>query len=799
MLKPGALVLLLAVAASQVELYRSVTVIGSGEVDLSTCPLFIYGRNYSTMHISYNNSILSLCSGGANPDCLLITDSQGDRVSLDIRQDVENIETNPASEFKDIESNLTCWVEAHLQNETNGTHLDISFYKFGLQAGVKFQSKSLFNQDFVNLTIVISNITNIRGGNMKRSLLTKGQSLDLSSCRVPGEPPGAVFYRNTEHEMTDTCSKLLCNSDVTVSNVSTCSSDEYCLHGSGCTPRPDVCSVTGSHVIDRAGSGSSIKNQCAYTLLNHSGSFDLHVLAVFRERRRRDVLFLDHLIVHLPEDNVTMYLEQGGRVQVQVDGPALQLNATAQVLHGLELSKDQTGVTARVQALNITIFFDGNTAHLAGIPDAVEGLCHNPNLTAAKSHLYSFPGCETVYEDDPLTINCTIATEHCRHLKEAPFTSCHDFVNPDPYIDACVETMCSYPEVDGHVCNFLEAYGKACSLRMAPVEDWRPMDDCPAHPQLPCLDQYCSHHEFCEDQDGEALCLCRAIFAANVSADTLGSQTVCTEGSASISLVGCLLQDKDIDYAELHLMDKRCRGRMDDQTHIVTFDFDLDDPCGAEISTNGNQLLYTNTIMTKNSSDSIIFRHNPVALNFSCSYDHPEVETVGFRIKDSSVMLNITSSVWNYTLSMNTYTDSGLTELIKPDSEIELNQKVWVGVETEGLDSDALAIVIDSCWATGERATNASVKYDLIRNGCQDDDTVELANNGVGTSNHFSFKMFQFSGNDEVFLHCEVKLCVLQESSCAKTCAKGRRRRTARRRYADAARISMALAKLYYP
>ena len=42
-----------------------------------------------------------------------------------------------------------------------------------------------------------------------------------------------------------------------------------------------------------------------------------------------------------------------------------------------------------------------------------------------------------------------------------------------------------------------------------------------------------------------------------------------------------------------------------------------------------------------------------------------------------------------------------------------------------------------------------------------------MVGNGVGTSNYFSFKMFQFSGEDaDLYLHCEVKLCPTQSGSC---------------------------------
>ena len=60
---------------------------------------------------------------------------------------------------------------------------------------------------------------------------------------------------------------------------------------------------------------------------------------------------------------------------LQVEGQTLNLNSTAQVVHGVKLSKDQTGVTAELLASNVKVFFDGNTAHVSGTePYILSGL-----------------------------------------------------------------------------------------------------------------------------------------------------------------------------------------------------------------------------------------------------------------------------------------------------------------------------------------------------------------------------------------------------------------------------------------
>ncbi|KAK5936252.1 hypothetical protein CgunFtcFv8_027625 [Champsocephalus gunnari] len=118
-------------------------------------------------------------------------------------------------------------------------------------------------------------------------------------------------------------------------------------------------------------------------------------MAGFGERRRTDALFLDRLILSLPE--VTINLEQGGRVLV--DEQTLTLSSIAQQRSGAEFSVDKSVVTVGLPSYNMTILFDGSTAHVAGHFEAVEGLCGSPSdssrttsLAAEKSASSSLPG-----------------------------------------------------------------------------------------------------------------------------------------------------------------------------------------------------------------------------------------------------------------------------------------------------------------------------------------------------------------------------------------------------------------------
>ncbi|KAK5847444.1 hypothetical protein PBY51_016568 [Eleginops maclovinus] len=476
-----------------------------------------------------------------------------------------------------------------------------------------------------------------------------------------------------------------------------------------------------------------------------------------------------------------------------VDEQTLTLSSVAQQHNGVQLSMKQNTTTVELPSYNMTIFFDGNTAHVAGQIEAMQGLCGSPSdssknttLTAEMSSSYSPPGCETQHQGTvDNSINCTIATDHCNLMRQPPFSACHSHTDPEPYISACTHTLCRYPSVDGVDCQFLEAYAQSCSLiANVTLEDWRSTTSCS---DVPLCQQPCSAHEFCGEKHWRGRCLCRAVFASKYKpTNSLGEPAICRQNSASVTLAGCLLEDKGIDYSVLHLNDPSCKGQMDYQSHMVTFSFNSSNLCGTEVEKNSSLVLYKNTIMTRNMSQhSVITRHDQVQIDFSCLYTEPDVKSFSFRIRDSSVLQNMVSGVWNYTVQMTAYADPTLTYVVHPDTEIRLNQRVWLQLKTRGLDANKVSIVTDSCWATSQLSPNDSQRYELIVNGCPNanDKTVKLSGNGEGTSNVFSFNMFEFTGGKrEIFLHCKLELCVKMGNSCAPTCGRNssaRRRRRA--------------------
>ncbi|XP_054642279.1 uncharacterized protein LOC129187269 [Dunckerocampus dactyliophorus] len=611
-----------------------------------------------------------------------------------------------------------------------------------------------------------------------------GVITDMSGCRLSG----SVYMTNTTVSDPDICSTVTCNVNGVATAVSECPPMHHC-RGNGSCAFDAMCTLTASTVIDFVGRAHTVSDRCGYTLMKSEAVPDVRIQGVFRERHHKDVSFLDHVILHLDSQDVQMKLLQGGRVEINDRLQALDTTATT--VHGVELSKDQSGVTAKLSQSNytLTVFFDGNMVqiHLKGDNEAaVHGLCGNSSVDFSKERVseHSITGCETQHKDgENSMMDCNSTTEWCQLMWQDPFTQCHVHIDPEPFISACISHLCRSPAVDGLKCHFMEAYTRACRQQgNVTVEDWRSTTECAAGPEALCRDKFCSDHEFCGmSYDGEAHCLCRALFASDYRAkDKFGEPAVCNHSSASVNMYCCLLLEKGIDYTRLHLNDESCKGDIDDKTHMVSFNFDRDRTCGAIIKANSSKITYKNVIMTPNIS-SVVTRYRNVHMDFSCHFDQPDLDGLAIKIKDSPVIKHFTSGEWDYTLTMTAYTNPGRTRPVQSSTGVLLNEKIWVEVKAYGLEGNAISVVTESCWATDQLSSNGSVRYDLITAGCPNpaDSTIHMEGNGQGTSNYFSFNMFKFLGSEisEIFLHCRVDLCVQQGNSCIQVCNQPARRR----------------------
>ena len=69
-----------------------------------------------------------------------------------------------------------------------------------------------------------------------------------------------------------------------------------------------------------------------------------------------------------------------------------------------------------------------------------------------------------------------------------------------------------------------------------------------------------------------------------------------------------------------------------------------------------------------------------------------------------------------YRVRMIPYEDAGFSRAFSGMVNVVVNQRMYVAVNVEGVDSRQIAVVMDSCWATPVNQADYHIRWDLIRN-----------------------------------------------------------------------------------
>ncbi|XP_061564126.1 IgGFc-binding protein-like [Cololabis saira] len=453
--------------------------------DISSCPINYYGVVYDTLYVSTANGLVYFNFNGYYKlqttkmlprsfyDRMDATYGPGN-VTFQISPRDVAIENKVRNTIPTLEGNMSCSVQTSYVSE-NGALITLFLVQYGTRTvlGIQTNSTNLrsyyYIAPYVNGEAEIS--ISVSGGS---DMNFKVNFMDISGCRTEA---GDFISPGGEEDDDETCVTYSCSSD-SVLKVEGCAENQHCDGDGTCTPN-NICTLTGPTVINVHGHVTSVEDRCTYTLMSDNQLFShFEVLASYQDRRRTDVSFLDS--VTLKNTGVEVLLEQGGRVKV--NGSLVSLNSSLQDFAGVELCKTQAGVTAKLQLddwREVTVFFDGNTAQLqtlGGDYYPPGGLCGDSNTSSSIQTNSS--SCQTHPETSDQTVHCPTMSQRCSVLMEEPFTSCHGSVTPEPYITACSDTMCNYPDEDGLLCQFLEAYARACSLVNIQLGEWRSNQHC---------------------------------------------------------------------------------------------------------------------------------------------------------------------------------------------------------------------------------------------------------------------------------------------------------------------------------
>ncbi|XP_069011698.1 alpha-tectorin-like [Embiotoca jacksoni] len=642
-----------------------------------------------------------------------------------------------------------------------------------------------------------------------------------TSC-VPVESCGCLydgFYYNADESFwTEGCSfRCECHAanDLRCSPAS-CTPAQQCTVREGqlgCFDTMSTCTVWGDpHYITFDGALAHFQGTCSYIMTesvsHRTNETQFSVVATNNHRGNNRVSFVSAVDIDLLNELEHVRVRIGPNKRVMVNGRKVSLPTAAGTL--AQVMKQGTYIV--VNATDFIVQFDGRSTLLIRISqnrqNRVKGMCGNSNGDSADDKVFpngtlvrndnhfgnswkaptSQPGCGSTDEDGDGLTDCPFMEEFselCSVITNSsgPFSACHLHSDPQPFFSSCVYDLCLYTPANGMLCSAVSAYERTCSVLGLNIPEWRSALQCAESD--PCEELNCSEHEWCGEKDGVYGCFCDE-HHHRPNNESYDSSISCMSSSGTMSVSRCQLFEAGFHSSALHLREDSCNGTLQDGRLVFNFNDD-DHLCGTVLRSNGTHFMYENTIQSHvDTHGGLIHRQKSIHLRFCCEYPLTQALSmaVGINPIESIVRRKLPAGHGQYHTRMIAYQDAGFHFPLTSDRnlEIEIDQRLYMEVRTEGVDPHQISTILDSCWATPVNIASHPVRWDLLIAECPNpaDGTVKLVQNGISTVARFSFQMFTFTNFSSLYLHCQVHLCLLRHDNCTAQCYPGYHRRVAR-------------------
>ncbi|XP_012680054.3 alpha-tectorin-like, partial [Clupea harengus] len=579
----------------------------------------------------------------------------------------------------------------------------------------------------------------------------------------------------------------------------------------GCYSPLSTCTVWGDpHYLTFDGALAHFQGTCAYEITHSCGNVNRDALAfrvVAANSHRGNFIsaFVSTVDVWLSRGGVQSHITIGQNRRVKVDGQDNNANSI-QVGSLAQVTREAGFVVVNAASGELVVQFDGRSTLLVGLspnyPQSVCGMCGNHNDNPADDKVLpdgtlaqtdrqfgqswksdtSKPGCGA--SDGIGDGTCRFRAEYtdlCSVITNSsgPFWQCHLHIDPQAYFTSCVDDLCAHTPANGMLCSAVQAYETACTVLGPRTTEWRSALHCSVVD--PCEELDCNEDEWCGQKGGVYGCLCNEDHPRPY-AESFDSVEYCSSSTGTMSLSRCQLFEAGFSAGTLHLNDPSCNGTLQDGR--VEFLFDNENHlCETTLRSNSTHFIYENIIQGEaNSVGGVISRERRIQLLFCCVYPLTQALSMDMEINplESVLTKKLPGGNGTYRVRMIPYEDTGFSRAFSGMVNVVVNQRMYVAVNVEGVDSRQIAVVMDSCWATPVNQADYHIRWDLIINECPNpnDRTVELLQNGNSTSGRFSFRMFAFTANSsKVYLHCSIHLCLVASNDCTAVSNHHRQRR----------------------
>ncbi|XP_075796556.1 uromodulin-like [Pelodiscus sinensis] len=299
-----------------------------------------------------------------------------------------------------------------------------------------------------------------------------------------------------------------------------------------------------------------------------------------------------------------------------------------------------------------------------------------------------------------------------------------------------------------------------------------------------CFPNPCKHQGVCQVVEGKPNCTCNAGFTGAFCQDVV-LKLQCEDEHMKMMVRQEVFDQLKIPLARVHLKNRACKVSEKEEDGAVFFAATLMDVnytrCGSVIQRNRTHVSYTNVMESDRETLGVISRSSLVRVHFSCIYSYEHVVQLPFPVAAIDTLVKFVIKEGEFNVSMALYeTSAYLHPYRQQPPALPLSELLYILLQLEGQSHLRYFLLsVEDCWATPAADPGHEVQHQLIVKGCPRDETVTYLNAvGNSTMAKFSFQMFQFVNHSEVFLHCRVRLCLLDGAEpCVKQCPRRLRKR----------------------
>ncbi|XP_029964185.1 zona pellucida sperm-binding protein 1-like [Salarias fasciatus] len=271
---------------------------------------------------------------------------------------------------------------------------------------------------------------------------------------------------------------------------------------------------------------------------------------------------------------------------------------------------------------------------------------------------------------------------------------------------------------------------------------------------------------------------CVVVMVTDTPADHGKASVRCWDGKMAVVLEKASMPGIDVNF--LRLQDPNC-SLSANATHI-TGAMSLH-TCGTTLEDDGDFMVFRNEIRSFEVSDAVITRRKSIRVGFSCRFPKALSVSSSFAVHKSEYVFT-ESGFGSFSYAFEIFRDGNFSERVLPDRypvEVRLMETVYMGIQATA-ELGGVQLFVESCVATPDDDPGSNMTYDLIKDGCIRDETLQV-HKSPPTSFNFQVQAFKFTGDhDQVFITCTVLLCDVSSpaSRCALGCLKDASRRRRR-------------------